>query len=134
MTSYSECPCMRGIGEDTAANEPETNNTKRDCVRGLQTLSRKSLGRDDPSEEDDKKQWKRWLDDLLKQQEMQVVRCFKPKGFGEIKEVQLHLFTEASRQWYSAVVYLRLKDVTNQIHCAFVIGKARCGLIHKISN
>ena len=64
----------------------------------LQTLSRKSLGRDDPTEEDDKKQWKLWLDDLLKQQEMQVLRCFKPKGFAEIKEVQLHLFSEASRQ------------------------------------
>ena len=99
----------------------------------LLTLSRKSLGRDDPSEEDDKKQWKCWLDNLPKQQEMQVVPCFKLKGFGEVKEVQLHLFSDTSRQWYPAVIYLHLKDVTNQVHCAFVMGKARWGLINEIS-
>ena len=55
----------------------------------LLTLSRKSLSRDDPLEEDDKKQWKCWLDNLPKQQEMQVVHCFKLKGFSEVKEVQL---------------------------------------------
>ena len=58
----------------------------------LQTLSRKRLGWDDPLEEADKEQWKRWLDDLPKLQEIQVDRCFKPKEFGEVKEVQLHLF------------------------------------------
>ena len=99
----------------------------------LLTLSRKSLSRDDPLEEDDKKQWKCWLDNLPKQQEMQVVHCFKLKGFGEVKEVQLHLFSDTSRQWYPAVIYLHLKDVTNQVHCAFVMGKARWGLINEIS-
>ena len=48
----------------------------------LQTLSRKSLGWDDPLDEADKGQWKRWLDDLPKLQEIQVDRCFKPKEFG----------------------------------------------------
>ena len=99
----------------------------------LLTLSRKSLSRDDPLEEDDKKQWKCWLDNLPKQQEMQVVHCFKLKGFSEVKEVQLHLFSDTSRQWYPAVIYLHLKDVTNQVHCAFVMGKARWGLINEIS-
>lgn len=61
----------------------------------LQTLSRTRFGWDDPLEEADKEQWKRWLDDLLKVQELQVDRCFKPKGFGEVKEVQLHLFSDA---------------------------------------
>ena len=91
----------------------------------LQTLSRKRLGWDDPLDEADKGQWKRWLEDLPKLQEIQVERCFKPKGFGEVKEVQLHLFLDASRQGYAAVAYLRLKDVSNGIHCAFVMGKAR---------
>ena len=27
--------CMGGLGEDIAANEPETNDTKRDCVSCL---------------------------------------------------------------------------------------------------
>ena len=74
----------------------------------LQTLSRKRLGWDDMLEETDKEQWKRWLDDLPKLHQIQVDRCFRPKGFGEVKEVELHLFSDASRQGYAAVAYLRL--------------------------
>ena len=99
----------------------------------LQTLSRKRLGWDDTLEETDKEQWKRWLDDLPKLHQIQVDRCFKPQGFGEIKEVELHLFSDASRQGYAAVAYLRLKDVANQVHCAFVMGKARLAPIREIS-
>ena len=99
----------------------------------LQTLSRKRLGWDDPLDEADKGQWKRWLEDLPKLQEIQVERCFKPKEFGEVKEVQLHLFSDASRQGYAAVAYLRLKDVFNRIHCAFVMGKARLAPVREIS-
>ena len=55
------------------------------------------------------------------------------KGFGEVKEVPLHLLSDASRQGFAAVAYLRLKDVTNQVHCAFVMGKARLAPIREIS-
>lgn len=98
----------------------------------LQTLSRTRFGWDDPLEEADKEQWKRWLDDLLKVQELQVDRCFKPKGFGEVKEVQLHLFSDAFCQGYVAVAYFRFKDVTHRVHCAFVIAKARLAPVREI--
>lgn len=48
-----------------------------------------------------------------------------PIGFGDVKEIQLHLFSDASRLGYAAVRYLRLEDNNNHIHCAFVMGKAR---------
>ncbi|XP_022780505.1 uncharacterized protein LOC111321804 [Stylophora pistillata] len=99
----------------------------------LQTLSRKRLGWDDTLEETDKEQLKRWLDDLPKLHQIQVDGCFKPQGFGEVKDVQLHLFSDATRQGYAAVAYLRLKDVTNQVHCAFVMGKERLTPIREIS-
>lgn len=38
----------------------------------LQTLSRKKLSWDDPLEKANKRQWKRWLDDLPKLHEIQV--------------------------------------------------------------
>lgn len=53
--------------------------------------------------------------------------------FDEVKEVQLHLFSDASRQGYAAVAYLRLKDVNNRIHCAFVMGKARLAPLREIT-
>ena len=63
----------------------------------LQTLSGKRLGWNDTLEETNKEQWKRWLDDLPKLHQIQVDRSFKPKGFGEVKEVELHLFSDTSQ-------------------------------------
>ena len=79
----------------------------------LQTLSRKRLGWNDKLEETNKEQWKHWLDDLPKLHQIRVDRSFKPKGFGEVKKVELHLFSDTSRQGYATVAYLRLKDETN---------------------
>jgi hypothetical protein len=73
------------------------------------------------------------LADLPKLQAIRVDRCFKPVGFGVVKEIQLHLFSDASRLGYSAIAYLRLEDTNEQIHCAFVIGKARLAPLREIS-
>ena len=99
----------------------------------LQALSRKNIGWDDLIREAEKIQWRRWLDDLPKLQEVQVDRCFRPREFGEVREVQLHLFSDASRQGYASVAYLRAKDENSQIHCAFVMGKARLAPVREIS-
>ena len=84
-------------------------------------------------EETEKTQWKRWPDDLPKLEQVKVDRCFKPKEFDEVKETQLHLFSDASRQGYASVAYLRLKDTSNRIHCAFVMAKARLAPLREIS-
>ncbi|PFX13875.1 hypothetical protein AWC38_SpisGene22013 [Stylophora pistillata] len=56
---------------------------------------------------------------------MEVMEKMLQRGSGEVKEEQLHLFSDTSRQGYAANAYLRLKDVTNQVHCVFVMGTAR---------
>lgn len=99
----------------------------------LQMLSRKKIGWDEPLEENDNVQWTRWLDDLGKLKEVTVDRCFKPKGFTQVQEIQLHLFSDASWQGYSAAAYFRLKDVDGRVHCSFVMGKARLAPISEIS-
>ena len=43
------------------------------------------------------------------------------------------MFSDASREGYSAAAYLRLKDVTGKIHCSFVTVKARLAPIKEIS-
>ena len=75
----------------------------------LQMLVRKGVGWDDPLGEDERAQWRRWLDDLPKLSEIRVTRCFKPAVFVDIVEIQLHLFSDASRSGYSAVAFLRLR-------------------------
>ena len=99
----------------------------------LQMLSRKKIGWDEPLEENENVQWTRWLDDLGKLKELTVDRCFKPKGFTQVQEIQLYLFSDASRQGYSAAAYLRVKDVDGRVHCSFVMGKARLAPIREIS-
>ena len=52
----------------------------------LQTLSRKRLGWDDLLEDTDRMQWKRWLDDLPKLQEIQVDRCSSQRNSVKLKK------------------------------------------------
>jgi hypothetical protein len=99
----------------------------------LQILSRMKIGWDDQIGETERTQWIRWLEYLPKLTELQVDRCFKPETLGDIKSVELHLFSDASRVGYSAVAYLRLVDVNGCIHCAFVMGKAQLAPIREIS-
>ena len=60
----------------------------------------------------------------------------RPKRFGNVKDVQFRLFSDPSRQRYPADAYLRLEDVTNQVHCVhvFVMGKAKLAPACEISN
>ena len=99
----------------------------------IQMLCRKGVGWDDALGEDENAQWKRWLDDLSNLSEIRVNRCFQPAHFGNIVEIQLHLFSDASRVGYAAVTFLRLTDDNNTVHCAFVMGKARLAPIREIS-
>ena len=99
----------------------------------LQDLCRKKLGWETPITEQDRIQWFRWLEDLPKLENLQVDRCFKPKNFAEIKNAQLHIFSDGSRVEYGAVAYLRLVDVFDRIPCSFVMGKACLVPIHEIT-
>ena len=63
----------------------------------LQTLNLKGIGWDEPVKDAECLQWERWIDDLDKLREVKINRCFKPKGFGKVQEIQLHLFSDASR-------------------------------------
>ena len=99
----------------------------------LQLLCRRKCGWDDQLGEDEKNQWTRWREDLPKLAEVKVSRCFKPETFGEIKTRELHLFSDASRQGYSAVAYFRSVDASGRIHVAFVLGKARLAPLREIS-
>ena len=59
-------------------------------------------------------------------------RFFKPREFDDFEEAQLHLFSDASRQGYVGVDYLRLKGCSNRIHSAFVMRKARLAPVREI--
>ena len=99
----------------------------------LQELCRQKLEWDEICGQREREQWERWLADLSRLQEIRIERCTKPKDFGEIKETQLHLFSDGSRVGYGAVAYLRVVDVDDNIHVAFVIGRAQVAPISEIT-
>ena len=91
----------------------------------LQDLSKQKLGWDDPINDDDKERWEKWKNQLSGLPKIKVNRCFRPVGFGELKLVELHSFADASQVAYGAVCYLRLVDVNDRMHCAFLVGRSR---------
>lgn len=70
----------------------------------LRMFSRNKTGYDEPLEENQNVQWMKWLDHLGRLKEVMVDLCFKPKKFAKVQETQLHLFSDASQQGYSAAV------------------------------
>lgn len=54
-----------------------------------------------------------------------IDRCIKSKNFGKIKSTLLQHFCDASETGYGIVSYLRLTKSEDQVHLAFIMGKAR---------
>jgi hypothetical protein len=98
----------------------------------LQDLARQGLKWDDPIPEECDSKWKKWLLELPKLEEFYIDRCVK-KNMDNILSSELHHFCDASADGYGAVVYLRLIDSSNKIHCAFIIGKSRVTPLKVIS-
>ena len=91
----------------------------------LQDLCCRGLKWDEVVPDEHLNNWQQWLLDLPQLEEFSVNRCFKPSGFGDASSCELHHFSDASQVGYGAVTYLRLVKESGQIHCTFVISKAR---------
>ena len=58
-------------------------------------------------------------------EQFSMERCLKPKNFGTVVSRQIHIFSDASSTGYGQVTYLRMENERGDIHCAFLMGKAR---------
>ena len=91
----------------------------------LQSLCRDKSDWDDPVPEPLRHKWERWRSSLQHLEKLKIQRCYKPPTFGNVTSVRLHHFSQASDHGYGQCSYLRLTDDTGQVHCSFVMGKAR---------
>ena len=57
--------------------------------------------------------------------ELEIPRCFKPSGFGEVVDASLHTFSDASEKGYGQCTYLRQVNKEGHIHVSLVMGKSR---------
>lgn len=92
--------------------------------RLFQELCRQGLGWDDPMPQEIEEQWGRWLADLPTLKSLHIPRCLQPPDF-DIATAQLHHFADASEYAYGAVSYIRLVSSSGQVHCTFMLSKAR---------
>jgi hypothetical protein len=97
----------------------------------LQDLCRRGISWDQESEGDDLRKWQLWLSELSRLDQVQIDRCLKPVGFGEVTECQIHHFADASDYAYGVVSYVRFKNVSGDIHCALILSKSRVNPLKK---
>jgi len=99
----------------------------------LQDLCCRGLKWDDVVPDEHLKNWQQWLRDLPRLEEFSVNRCFKPSGFGDASSCELHHFSDASQVGYGPVTYLLLVNESGQIHCTFVMSKAKVVPLKRIT-
>lgn len=87
---------------------------------------------DEPAPPDILNTWKQWRDELTQLVEKPIPRCYYPKTV-RIKSQQLHGFSDASEDAYSAVVYLRMTDEDDDVHISLVIAKTKVSPIKRLT-
>ncbi|XP_064646670.1 uncharacterized protein LOC135499678 [Lineus longissimus] len=93
--------------------------------RILQELCADGADWDDPLPENLRAKWGTWRSDLLDLEHVSMPRCYKPQDFGEPNLIQLHHFSDASQQGLGQCSFLRMVNPQGQVHCSYVVGKAR---------
>ena len=91
----------------------------------LQDLCRRGVNWDLELSGSDLQKWQNWLYQLPQLECLEVPRCYKPTGFGDVTSYQIHTFSDASELGYGMVSYVRLVNKDERIHCALLIGKSR---------
>lgn len=73
--------------------------------------------------------WQNWLKDLYTLAPIRIKRCYFPT-ISQPKEVEIHMFCDASEKAYATVAFLRIK-IGNDIHTSFVTSKFKVAPINQ---
>ncbi|XP_073671735.1 uncharacterized protein [Paramisgurnus dabryanus] len=91
----------------------------------LQQLCRDKVTWDEELPLELRTQWEIWLQDLQNISNVRIKRCYIPDSFKDVKQHEVHHFSDASVTGYGECTYLRAVDVKGDVHCTLVMGKAR---------
>ena len=73
----------------------------------IQNFCRNNLTWDDPTD-DSLYKWLKWRNQLIKLKDMSIIKCIKPKNFGEVIHCFLHYSPDSCEIGYGMSVYIRL--------------------------
>ena len=91
----------------------------------LQQLCAEQKDWDDKISGSQRATWERWRNSLHLLTDVRIRRCIRPEDFGEVCDASLHHFSDAATGGYGQVSYLRLVNARDEVHCCFMMGKAR---------
>ena len=72
-----------------------------------------------------RKEWIEWRKDASLLSNLKFQRCYRSNSFGEIANVTLHCFSDASFIGYGVACYLRYVDTLGNVEVNLVMGKSR---------
>ena len=98
----------------------------------LQELWRLKVDFDDRITKSRCKQWKKWKGELVNLKGVTIPRCYHPSGY-LAKDIQLHVFWDASELAYGAVAYVKFEFELEKPPCSLVMSKSRLAPIKTIS-
>ncbi|XP_055634159.1 uncharacterized protein LOC129774446 [Toxorhynchites rutilus septentrionalis] len=91
----------------------------------IQDVWRSDVAWDDKIPSELKQRWDQWVALFPSLEKVRVPRCYFPgQSSTKLKNIQLHMFVDASMAAFACVAYLRA-EVAGQIQCALVTGKAK---------
>ena len=77
--------------------------------------------------------WQNWLAELHEVKYIEVPRCLKMSVSASIKEMELHLFSDASENAFGAVGYVRMTDVDGRHSVSLVMSRTRVAPLKQLS-
>ncbi|XP_051803945.1 uncharacterized protein LOC127533924 [Acanthochromis polyacanthus] len=128
ITLKEQPPTRRGILSTVAAIYDPLGFIAPYVLNGksiLQEMCRQGTDWDDPLPEHLRPRWECWKGDLKNLQKLQISRCYVPADFGDVVKREIHHFSDASFTGYGQCSYLRLINKNKEVHCTFIMGKAR---------
>ena len=91
----------------------------------LQKTAHTSFGWDDQLPPETLKKWVEWRNEIAILNELRIKRCYRSSDFGNLVDMTLHCFSDASFVGYGVACYLRLVDESGRVEVPLVMGKAR---------
>ena len=98
----------------------------------MQRLWELKIDWDDPLPAEIHAVWSQWRTELKCLSGKHIPRCYYPDGVNVVA-VELHGFSDASENAYSAVVYLRLTDSVGEVHTSIVMSKTKVAPIKRLT-
>ncbi|XP_043471598.1 uncharacterized protein LOC122504516 [Leptopilina heterotoma] len=98
----------------------------------LQNVWRSGIDWDERLKIPEFEKWKLWINDIEGVKKAKIPRCYRMRR-EKPERLELHTFSDASEQAYSAVVYWRMVYPDGNVEVSYVVGKSRVSPLKPIS-